>query len=250
MDQGKSLKIVIEMLRAMTDSSNPDELCDFIANDVLADFNVVASYIGVLDSDGRLTMVGSWGYPPSRRSPDDRPSLWYPMAITDAVRTGRVHAYKTWANYIAAYPHLEHRAGPGVSFVCIPFTNKGRRAGGMGLAFGQELQESPELEDLWQVLAQAGGVFVTKSWAGGVFRQNAFTAEKPMEADDLLNSLTEREIEVLKLSAEGKTVLQISRQLNFSESTIKQTRMAVYRKLGVKRAADLQHAITALGLNN
>lgn len=248
MKQGNSLEIVRGMLQAMADSNSPDELCDFLANDVLSELGVVASYLAVLDSDGRITMVGSWGYPASRRSPDDRPSLWYPMAITDTIRTGKVHSYGSWDEYIDRYPHLEHRASPGKSFVCIPFSNKGRRAGGLGLSFGQELPEVGDHEEIWEILAQAGGLFVSKSWAGGVFRPNAYTAEKPMDEAELRSSLTARELEVIQLTSDGKTVAQISRILNFSESTIKQTRMAVYRKLGVKRAGDLPHAIQALGL--
>lgn len=252
MDSAKVLSTIAGTLRAMAKSSNPDELCDYLANEVLKDFDVVATYLAILDTDGRVTMVGSWGYPEDRRSPDDRPSLWYPMAITDTIRTGHIQVYPTWDSYVEKYPHLIHRASPGKSFVCVPFSNLGRRAGGLGLTFGRPLEGVEEFTQLWEVIGQAGDLFISKSWAGDVFKRGGLDVTQlpgsPEGRRPAKSEFSERELKVIRETIAGKTVAEIARELRFSESTIKQERMAVYKKLGVNRKIDLEQAASALEL--
>ena len=247
----EALEVVSGTLRAMAKSSNADELCDYLANEVLSNFDVVATYLAILETDGRVTMVGSWGYPEERKSPDDRPSLWYPMAITDTIRTGEIEVYPTWDAYVTKYPHLLHRASPGKSFVCVPFSNLGRRAGGLGLTFGRELSDVEEFTQLWEVMGQAGDLFVSRSWAGGVFKARGLDVEalpSTADIDEVKNSFSERDLEVVRLTIDGYTVSDIARKLRFSESTIKQARMAVYKRLGVNRIVDLKQAVERLAL--
>ena len=251
MESAEVLQVLSGALRAMAKSSNPYELCDYLANEVLADFNVVATYLAVLDADGRVTMVGSWGYPESRKSPDDRPSLWYPMAITDTIRTGEIQVFPTWASYVEKYPHLVERASPGESFICLPFSNLGRRAGGLGLTFGRPLTNWEEFAQLWEVIGQAGDLFISKSWAGNVFKPGGLNVDELpslQDGSEVVSNFSERDLEVIRQTIQGRTVTQIARDLRFSESTIKQARMGVYKRLGVNRIADLKWAAERLGL--
>jgi DNA-binding CsgD family transcriptional regulator len=250
-ESAEVLQVLSGALRAMAKSSNPDELCEYLAKEVLADFDVVATYLAVLDTDGRVTMVGSWGYPESRRSPDDRPSLWSPMAITDTIRTGEIQVFPTWASYVEKFPNLLHRASPGESFICVPFSNLGRRAGGLGLTFGRPLTNWEEFAQLWEVIGQAGDLFISKSWAGNVFKPGGINVDELpslQDGSDVLSTFSSRDLEVIRQTLEGRTVSQIARELNFSESTIKQARMHVYKRLGVNRIADLRLAAERLGL--
>lgn len=251
MDSGKQLQIVSGLLKAMSDSNNPDELCQMLAEKVLVDFGVVATYLAILAADGRISMVGSWGYPEERRDPSDRPSLWYPMAITDTVRSGEIHVFENWDAYMDRYPHLGHRAAPGKSFVCVPFNTAGVQSGGLGLTFSSELTSVPQHRELWEIIAQAGDIFVNKSWAGSFFRASSIPvvqAGQQASPQAIRESFSPRDLQVIKLTVEGKTVPYIARHLRYSESTIKQTRIAVYKKLGVRRAEDLAHAAAALEL--
>jgi DNA-binding CsgD family transcriptional regulator len=248
-DSKDALDIISRLLLAMEESNNPNDFCDSLCNDVLLEFNLVASYLAVVESDGRITMVGSWGYPPSRRRPDDRASLWLPMAITDTIRTGQVQLFKTWDEYRKKYPHLEEKVGPGKSHICIPFTTGGRRRGGLGLSFADDLSGILEQRKIWEVLAQAGGLFVNKSWGVGVFGNSKSGVGATMDEATLRSSLTPRDVEIIKLSVQGDTVNEIAKKLNFSESTIKQARISIYKRLGVSRAADLKHAALVLGID-
>jgi len=50
--------------------------------------------------------------------------------------------------------------------------------------------------------------------------------------------LTQRQKDILKLSGQGQTYVQIGRRLGFSESTIKQESMKIFRALGVHNKAE------------
>jgi DNA-binding CsgD family transcriptional regulator len=248
---GEQLQVVSSLLKALATSESPDDLCRLLGEEVLGAFDVAATYLAVLAPDGRITMVGSWGYPADRRDPADRPSLWYPMAITDTVRSGEIQVFENWQAYMDRYPHLGHRAAPGKSFVCVPFNTGGVGTGGLGLTFNTELVGHPQHQDLWEILAQAGDIFVNRSWAESLFRASSIpVVQRDAEAspEAIRASFSERDLKVIRLTVDGKTVQHISRELRYSESTIKQTRIAVYRKLGVKRAVDLAHAAAALGI--
>ena len=244
---------ISRLLNAMAISTSTDDFCDLLANVVLKQFDVAATYLAVLAPDGKITMVGSWGYPPERRSPEDRPSLWHPMAITDTVRTGEIQVYATWNDYVTKYPHLEQRASPGKSFVCVPFTTDGRRIGGLGLTFVHELAEEQLDLALWQILAQAGNVFVSKSWAAEAFSNTAHSVTAPRAVggsgvSDKKPAFSTRELDVIKRTIAGETAKEIANNLSYSESTIKQDRMAIYKKLGVSKAADVRDAAEAIGI--
>jgi DNA-binding CsgD family transcriptional regulator len=249
-----ALEIVDNMLKAIVASRNPDQLCTLLATDVLKDFDVIASYLAVLDNDGRITMVGSFGYPEDRRSPDDRPSLWEPMAITDTIRTGQNQIFETWQQYIDRYPHLVHRAGPGQSFVCVPFSVKGTRAGGLGLTFNRPLANSEFNELLWSILANSGDIFISQGWATGVFKSPLdatntpdTTTDKPRQFVDT-DALTERALTILKHISLGRTNREIAVALTYSESTIKQETIKLFRALGVSTREEAALAGKTLGL--
>jgi len=57
-------------------------------------------------------------------------------------------------------------------------------------------------------------------------------------------NLTDRQIEILRLITAGKTNGSISRNLGFSESTVRHETMAIYRSLGVSnREGAIQAAV-------
>ena len=55
--------------------------------------------------------------------------------------------------------------------------------------------------------------------------------------------LTQRQKDILKLSGQGQTYAQIGRRLGFSESTIKQESMKIFRALGVHNKAEALESI-------
>jgi len=62
-----------------------------------------------------------------------------------------------------------------------------------------------------------------------------------------LNSLTRRELEVLKLLAQGKSSRQIAAALGISERTVEFHLGNIYRKLGVSSNVEAMALVTSLG---
>lgn len=242
------LDLVLRMLRALADAENADELCRALALDVLLEYGVVATYVARLDSDGHISMIGSYGYSKQRVENTGRPSIWENMSITETIRTGKVMVYKTWDEYIARYPDKAHMASPGKAFICLPLRVKGARAGGLGISFAEPIDGVPINPRLWDVFSAAGDVFLTKGWAAELIRRPVPTDAFGEDEKFAAASLTDREQVVLREIALGKTNQQIARELAYSESTIKQDTIRIFKVLGVKSRKDAVLAAKTLGV--
>lgn len=242
------IEIIHRMLRALADAENADELCRALALDVLLEYGVVATYVARLDSDGHISMIGSYGYSKQRVENTGRPSIWENMSITETIRTGKVMVYETWDDYISRYPDKAHMASPGKAFVCLPLRVKGARAGGLGLSFAEPIAGVGINPKLWEIFSAAGDVFLTKGWAAELIRRPVPVVEFGEDEKFAAASLGERELSVLKQIATGRTNQQIARDLAYSESTIKQDTIRIFKVLGVKSRKDAVLAAKTLGL--
>lgn len=246
--QVDDLEITMRMLRALAEAENADDFCRALALDVLLEYGVVATYVARLDSDGHITMIGSYGYSQQRVENTGRPSIWENMSITETIRTGKVMVYETWDEYINRYPDKAHMASPGKAFICLPLRVKGARAGGLGISFAEPIAGANINPRLWEVFSAAGDVFLTKGWQSELLRRPVPTSDFGEDEKFAAAALSERELEVLRLIALGRTNAQIAKELAYSESTIKQDTIRIFRVLGVKSRKDAVLAAKTLGL--
>jgi two-component system, NarL family, invasion response regulator UvrY len=70
-----------------------------------------------------------------------------------------------------------------------------------------------------------------------------------MRARSMVNTLTAREFEVLRLLAQGETVKRIGEKLGLSEKTVANHQSAIREKLGARNAVQLARVATELGLS-
>lgn len=227
-------EIILGTLRSLSQAETADEFCKAMALDVLQDFGVIATYVARLDSDNRITMIGSFGYSQQRVENTGRPSIWDNMAITDTIRTGNVMIYETWDEYLARYPDKAHLASPGQAFVCLPLRYRGVRSGGFGVTFSEPLKGAGVDGRIWEVFTSAAEVFLAKTWASELVKNPIPLNEYGADGEFAVGSLSNREREILQLIAEGLTNQQIASALRFSPSTIKQETIRIFRILGVK----------------
>ncbi len=238
--------LILGTLHALSDADNADSFCRSMALNVLQDFGVIATYVARLDSDNRISMIGSFGYSQQRVANTGRPSIWENMSITETIRSGKVMVYSTWDEYITKYPDKGHLASPGQSFVCLPLKYRGARAGGFGITFSKPLDQLGIDSRIWEVFASAGEVFLSKSWSDELARNPVPVSDYGEDAQFAVGSLSEREREVLKLIALGHTNQRIARELRFSESTIKQDTIRIFKILGVKSREEASLAWSTL----
>jgi len=242
------LATVLRMLQALAASKDANDFCRAMALEVLEGVGVVSTFVGRLDSDGHITMIGSYGYSKQRVENTPRPSIWDDLAIAETVRTGEVLVFETWDAYIGRYPDKGHLASPGQAFVCMPLKVRGARAGGFGITFTAPLSGAQLNPQLWQVFAAVGDVFLTHGWEAEMARWPVPTIDFGQDEKFAASSLSDRERAVLTLMAAGKTNSSIARELAYSESTIKQDTIRIFKLLGVKTRADAVLAARVLGL--
>ena len=236
--------------------------CDHIAQHLVLNLmpahRARAAVISLFGQDGSLHAVGSFGVPPPVLESFGTLSLWDTAPMTDAVRSGQRVVLSTRDEVERRYPWLIGEMATSESIVVWPLSLPGERVGAVQFF----LNGPPHLETLHaevdgvaavvalylsMLFAEAGrtghsltvstsdvraeaqtlGILPLAERAGGwpISAQEAAAQDRP--------DLTERQMRILTLLAKGMTNPQISRQVGFSESTVRQETMAIYRYFGV-----------------
>jgi len=98
-------------------------------------------------------------------------------------------------------------------------------------------------EDLIRAIREAlrGNVYLSPRLIRGLVSEYANPAQPGLHVPDeaVFRKLTDRELEILKVIAEGKTNAEIATILFISDKTVKAHRAAIMKKLGVHKVADL-----------
>lgn len=79
--------------------------------------------------------------------------------------------------------------------------------------------------------------------------EKLITQHTSTEAKALVNTLTAREFEVLRLLAQGETVKHIGEKLGLSEKTVANHQSAIREKLGARNGVQLARVAAELGLS-
>ena len=246
MSNNEELDTVNLILASLTLSLEADDFCMSLARDALFNFGVVATILTRLDRDGHVSILGSYGVPENAFAKDARPSLWDASPITDAIRLKRVTIVDGPGSYEDVYPVPSPSKFNGKAFAAIPFGGVAHQPGAIGIIFYDELTEDNTLRNtLIDSLANASEVFLAKAYAAAQasalgFGKAASTvnAVAPASAMPSVKKIDQRDITVLELMRLGKTNLQISRSLGYSESTIRQVAVQLFKKLGVNNRND------------
>jgi DNA-binding CsgD family transcriptional regulator len=238
LDEHSPINLINEILKAGTTSHGPDDLCTVLVTKNLAPLKATTAFLGHLDVDGRVTWLGGYGFPHTMRSAEYRPSINDPLAITDSIRTGEIQKYLSREEYLTQYPHMRERQPLGDIFITIPFTAPGACQGAIGLAFETNSAVQAIPDSFWHALANICNLLTTQSWNPTGQRNPHITA-----GHGTAGHLTERGHAILERLALGHTSRQIAADMAYSESTIKQEKIKLFRTLGVHdRAAAVEIA--------
>ncbi len=107
------------------------------------------------------------------------------------------------------------------------------KAGGAGY-----LSKETASDELLQAVqkAAAGGTFITPELAEHMAKELARKSTRPLHEE-----LSDREFEVLRLIATGKTATEISEHLSLSVKTVSTYRARILQKMGMRHNAELTH---------
>jgi DNA-binding CsgD family transcriptional regulator len=202
----------------LANKPTPDEICRALITDYLKPFGACAVRLGRLNKDDSYHYLGQYGF--------------------ETNETGKLVPGQIWrqqvgieVNQIAA----GHQPGPWTSTdkqVLIELRAKGSIYGWMNIGFTnpKKAEEKSEIVKSCNFYAMAISLYLSLTHPQDFSSEKDLGAEKGLPSVD---SLTKRQMNILKGMVDGKTNHDLATQLGYSVSTIRHETMRIYQALAV-----------------
>ena len=199
--------------------------------------NPRAALISVFEHDGALHAAGSFGLTEAAVLSSKKLSLWDNSPMSEAVRLGKPLAVSDTQILSSKFPWLENQSELLLPTVVWPLTLRDQQLGALELLFSTP----PDMEALESDLTGIAPVLalylsLIRSEASAVGQMPISPDGQPRNTNSQNNSpqtaLTKRQEVILRLMSRGMTNAQIANRVGFSESTVRQETIAIYRFLG------------------
>ena len=257
-DDVMNSRAMLDIVRFLMTRPTCDQISQHLVLNLLIAHKPRAAVISLFGVDGSLHAVGSFGMSAASMEAFKTLSLWDSSPMSDAVRSGDPVILETADLVEERYPWLGNEETPYEPMAVWPLSLPSQRVGAVQLVF----TETPDVEALRAdvtgisaVLAlylslltsvasspdkaiasleredrNAGFPVASLSLVEGVGLDEANHGNHRKPAPGVLS---ERQLRILGLMAKGLTNSQISKRVGFSESTVRQETMAIYRYFGV-----------------
>ena len=202
----------------LANKPTPDEICRALITDYLIRFGACCARLGRLNKDDSYHYLGQYGF--------------------ETNETGKLVPGQIWRqnkeaeiNQIAA----GHQPGPWTSTnkqVLIELRAKGSTYGWMNISFTSEKDAAQKKEILRElnIYALAISLYLSLTHSQEFSSERDLGSEKGLPSVD---SLTKRQLNILKGMVDGKTNHDLATQLGYSVSTIRHETMRIYQALAV-----------------
>lgn len=250
-------RAMLDIVRFLMTRPTVDQICQHLVLNLLNSHRPRAAVVSLFGADGSLHAVGAFGMSPPALEPFKTLSLWDSSPMSDAVRSGEPVILETPDAVEERYPWLGNADTPYEPMTVWPLSLPSQRVGAIQFI----LTDAPDVDSLRADMTGVAAVLalylsLLTSVAAGSDRAAAIleredrAAGYPVTTLSLVEgiadepapaaarkaapgSLTERQMRILGLMAKGLTNSQISKRVGFSESTVRQETMAIYRYFGV-----------------
>ena len=240
-DTSVKTQIAKDLLRSFVHSQTPNDFCRNLVHVVLRDSSALSCFIFRVDDDSTIRWLGQYGFPGEKAALEVK-SVWRAGPLTEAIKTGRPVLIDSRGLAAHDYPKGFEYVGEGL--IALPFDSNGALLGALCLIFEKPLGEvrlaNGDLE-LIQLFAEQMAVNeLTRAGSFGtlLFREN----------DGKRSIISERQISILDQMAIGKTNFQIGRDLNLSESSIKQESVRIFKFLGARTRQEAVKVAKEIGI--
>gem|GEM_PF-831151 len=250
-DDFANSRIMFEMVRFLMTKPSSDQVAQQLVLGLMNEHHSKGAVISVFEQDGTLRVIGSFGMSPLTLKACSDLSLWDASPMTDALRHGEPVILPTAQAVEQRYPWLGNPQHPHEPLATWPLALPSERIGAVEVIFSESPDPEPLRSDVAGVAAILALYFSLVAKRPGGFA-GADTLEMPRitgnghlgnhgghrmsaEVDDarVIRALSERQLQILGLMAKGLTNGQIAARVGFSESTVRQETMAIYRFLNV-----------------
>lgn len=248
-------KTMLDMVRFLMSRPSGDQIAQHLVLNLLNVHRPRTCVISLFGSDGSLHAVGGFGMATGAMEPYRTLSLWDSSPMSDAVRSGDPVILQTVEEVEDRYPWLGSKESPYEPLAVWPLSLPSQRVGAIQITF----TVSPDADALRMDVTGVAAVLALylsllsnpgspaerslgglESAAGVLTPALSLVETLPVEDPAHAGhrraapgSLTERQMRILGFMAKGLTNSQISKRVGFSESTVRQETMAIYRYFGV-----------------
>jgi DNA-binding CsgD family transcriptional regulator len=211
-----------------------EEVLSHLVHRVLVDLQATSIFISSLSHKNEVEMVGQFGF---------LPEIWqvYPQGtsifdrypITDAMRTRKTIWINTLPDWGDEYPLLKPFVFPGEekSFICLAIEKCATPVAVVGVFASPVIEVDGEIDAFLGTIANLLSLYLYKNELPA--SQNGSRGHSAVIKKIQTNeTLSERQMLILKLISENRTNILISELLGYSESTIRQETIKIYAKLG------------------
>jgi hypothetical protein len=238
-------KAMLDMVRFLMSRPSGDQITQHLVLNLLNSHRPRTAVISLFGTDGSLHAVGAFGMSPQALEPYRTLSLWDSSPMSDAVRSGEPVILQTVEEVEDRYPWLGSKESPYEPMAVWPLSLPSQRVGAVQITF----TATPESDALRMDLT---GVAAVLALYLSLLSNPGSASDRPLPGTEgertglapalsLVEGLPAedpvapgyRRAAPGTLTAKGLTNSQISKRVGFSESTVRQETMAIYRYFGV-----------------
>lgn len=204
-----------------------DKLAQFLVLDAFADCEPRGALISAFDGHGHVHALGSFGLDVDVVRGLQNLSVWDHAPAVDAIRSGVPLLLADGEEVEDKYPWLHEHQSLLQPTVAWPLGLGAERLGAVQMQFMQQLDQA-RLHDRFSELMPLIALYVGLSTPSANGHDNG-SADVKVSHD---GPLSERQTTILHMLAQGMTNPQIAARIGFSDSTVRQETMQIYRYLG------------------
>ena len=225
------LEKIRELIDFLTLSEvSPNELGRHLTLNTFNFLNPKSVYFASLDNEGFLTAVDCFGVSEDLLAPFTKLNLKQNFPHCVSVRTGKILIAANQAEWSEKYPEFNDvpKTFGWQAMVTIPINVNRTPIGAMSITFVDSLETNQDFLNFIEAISSLVALQLIRAPHGRLGSISLNSSNSQFE-----NELTKREIEILKLIADGLTNTQIARKMGYSESTIRHETMKIYELFNV-----------------
>ncbi len=239
---------MVALLSYLASKPTVDEVSQFLVLDVLRELKPRAALISVFDSSGDVSAAGSFGLPSDISRALRHLSLWDKAPSVDVIRDGEPLFFNSRESIVHEYPWLEGYEALLSPTVVWPLALGTQRLGSLQVHFADPVDQD-DADPLFSGSAPILGLYISLcSLAAAQSEVESTQTSISAKSAHSESELTSRQLRILHLLADGLTNPQIASRIGFSDSTVRQETMAIYRFLGASGRRDAVHIAGLRGL--
>lgn len=212
-----------------------EDVLSHLVHRVLVDIQVTSIFILGLKESNNIEMVGQFGCNLEMwKGFPKNVSIFDKYPATDAMRTRKTSWINTLPDWGQEYPLLRDFSfdGPEKTFICLTIEKCETPVAVVGFYALDVIEVDGEIDSFLGTIANILSLYLYSGKENVEPTNNRINRSTVLNNERRNESLTERQLLILKLISENRTNISISELLGYSESTIRQETIKIYAKLG------------------